>query len=253
MLFLVATPIGNLGDITLRALEVLKNADVIACEDTRHSLRLLQHFEIRKPLVSYHEHNEAMRAAELLARLQCGENVAVITDAGMPGISDPGQRLLRACIENKITYTIIPGPSAVLTALVGSGFPSEQFFFGGFLPTKSGQREREIRAAGARAETSIFFESPHRLLKTLVIFHKLFPLRQLCVARELTKQFEEFRIGAADELTGHFTAHPPKGEIVLLVRALSKEERRERMREQRETCDAARDENDAENENESFD
>lgn len=226
MLFLVATPIGNLGDITLRALEVLKNADVIACEDTRHSLRLLQHYEIRKPLVSYHEHNEAMRAAELLGRLQRGENVAVITDAGMPGISDPGQRLLRACAENGIACTVIPGPSAVLTALVGSGFPSEEFFYGGFLPNKSGGREREVLAAGARAETSVFFESPHRLLKTLALFHERFPLRKLCVARELTKQFEEYRIDAAGELLSHYTEHPPKGEIVLLVRALTKEERR---------------------------
>jgi 16S rRNA (cytidine1402-2'-O)-methyltransferase len=227
MLFLVATPIGNLGDITLRALEVLKNADVIACEDTRHSAHLLRHYEIHKPLVSYHEHNEAMRTAELLTRLQRGENVAVISDAGMPGISDPGQRLLRACIENGIAYTIIPGPSAVLTALVGSGFPGEQFFFGGFLPTKSGQREREVIAAGTRAETSIFFESPYRLVKTLEVFAEKFPSRVLCVARELTKQFEEFRIAIASDLVRHYTGHPPKGEIVLLVRALTKEERRE--------------------------
>src|SRR5438094_1956315 len=163
MLYVVATPIGNLGDITLRALEVLKNADVIACEDTRHSGHFLKHYEIAKPLVSYHEHNEAMRTAELLVRLQRGENVAVITDAGLPGISDPGARLLRACIENEIDYTIIPGASSVLSALVGSGFPSEQFFFGGFLPSKSGQRERELLAANTRSETSIFFESPHRL------------------------------------------------------------------------------------------
>lgn len=226
MLSLVATPIGNLGDITLRALETLKNADVIACEDTRHSLRLLQHYEIRRPLVSYHEHNEAMRTAELLARLQHGENVAVITDAGMPGISDPGQRLLRACMENGIACTVLPGPSAVLTALVGSGFPSEAFFYGGFLPNKSGGRERDILAAGGRAETSVFFESPHRILKTLEVFARHFPARELCVARELTKQFEEYRTGLPADLVSHYTVHPPKGEIVLLVRALTKEERR---------------------------
>ena len=167
-----------------------------------------------------------MRAAELLARLQRGENVAVISDAGLPGISDPGQRLLRLCVENGIAYTVIPGPSAVLTALVGSGFPSEEFFYGGFLPNKSGGRERDILAAGARAETSVFFESPHRILKTLELFARHFPARQLCVARELTKQFEEYRIGLPAELASHYTAHPPKGEIVLLVRALTKEERR---------------------------
>ena len=227
MLFLVATPIGNLGDITLRALETLKSADVIAAEDTRHSAILLQHYSIRKPMVSYHEHNEAMRTAELIEQLKEGRNVAVITDAGMPGISDPGRRLLRACIENRIPYTIIPGPSAVLTALVGSGFPAEEFFYGGFLPVKSGGREREIVEAGRRAETSIFFESPHRLMKTLEVFREKLPGRMLCVARELTKQFEEFRSGLPEELIVRFSAAPPRGEIVLLVCGLSRQERRE--------------------------
>ncbi len=227
MLYLVATPIGNLGDITLRALEVLKGADIIAAEDTRHSGNLLRHYEIQKPLVSYHEHNEAQRTAELLERLREGKNIALVTDAGMPGISDPGHRLLRACIENGISYTIIPGASAVLTALIGSGFDAEQFYYGGFLPSKSGGREREILAAGHRNETSVFFESPHRILKSLEVFREHFPSRTLCVARELTKQFEEFRIGAPGELVSHYTAHPAKGEIVLLVRALTKQERRE--------------------------
>ena len=226
MLYLVATPIGNLGDITLRALEVLKSVDLIAAEDTRHSSILLRHFGIHKPLLSYHEHNEARRAAELIGRLRAGEKVAVISDAGMPGINDPGHRILRACIENGLPYTIIPGPSSVLTALTGSGFPTERFFFGGFLPVKSGGREREVLAAGARVETSVFFESPHRLLKTLAVFACHFPDRVLCVARELTKTFEEFRAGNPAELAAHYTAHPPKGEIVLLVRALTKVERR---------------------------
>ena len=235
MLYLVATPIGNLGDITLRALEVLKSVDLIAAEDTRHSGNLLRHYSIQKPMVSYHEHNEAMRTAELLERLKDGLNVAVISDAGMPGISDPGQRLLRACIENQIPYTIIPGPSSVLTALVGSGFPAEQFFYGGFLPNTSGRREREVLAAGPRAETSIFFESPYRLVKTLELFRLHFPDRMLCVARELTKQFEEFRLGLAEGLTAHYSAHPPKGEIVLLVSGLSRQERRQRDKELNET------------------
>jgi len=229
MLYLIATPIGNLGDISLRALETLKSVDVIAAEDTRHSLILLRRYEIEKPLVSYHQHNEAMRTAELVQRLKDGANVAVITDAGMPSISDPGHRLLSACIEHQIPYTVIPGASSVLTALVGSGFSTERFFFGGFLPTKSGQREREVLGAGHRSETSIFFESPFRLVKTLELFKQHFPTRSLCVARELTKQFEEFRIGNGAELADHYTKHPPKGEIVLLVQALSKQEIREQM------------------------
>src|SRR2546421_5395257 len=154
MLYVVATPIGNLNDITLRALEVLEAADVIAAEDTRHSGNLLRHFEIRKPLVSYHQHNEAMRTAELAERLAAGENVALITDAGMPGLSDPGARLIRACIERGLPYTIVPGVSAITTALVGSGFRLDQFCYRGFLPVKSGQREGELRAAAERAETT---------------------------------------------------------------------------------------------------
>jgi len=220
MLYLVPTPIGNLGDITQRAIEALRTADVIACEDTRHSLRLLNHLEIRKPLISYHEHNEARRTAELTGRLREGANVAIITDAGMPGISDPGHRLLRACIAEGLAYTVLPGPSAVLTALVGSGFPAESFYYGGFLPVKSGQRERVLAGAAARAETSIFFESPHRIQRTLEACARLCPERQLCVARELTKQFEEYRIGTGPELAAHYAAHPAKGEIVFLVRAV---------------------------------
>ena len=218
MLYLVATPIGNLGDITLRALEVLKSVDLIACEDTRHSGHLLAHFEIRKPLISYHEHNEARRTAELIEELAAGKNIAIITDAGLPGISDPGHRLLRACIERGLPYTILPGPSAILTALIGSGFPAEAFFYGGFLPVKSGGRERDVRAAMEREVTSVFFESPHRLLKTLEVCATLFPERKVCIARELTKTYEEFRIGTGPELLAHYSAKPVKGEIVFLVR-----------------------------------
>ncbi len=217
MLFVVATPIGNLGDITLRAVEVLKSADVIAAEDTRHSGLLLKHLEIKKPFVSYHEHNEAARTTELVERLGGGENVALITDAGMPGLSDPGVRLIRECIKRELPFTIIPGPSSILTALLGSGFSTEKFSFRGFLPVKSGQRERELRAAAERDETAIFFESPYRLTKTLAACIDIMPERQLCVARELTKKFEEFRRGTASELLAHYQAHPPKGEIVLVI------------------------------------
>jgi 16S rRNA (cytidine1402-2'-O)-methyltransferase len=217
MLYVVATPIGNLSDITLRALDVLKSVDVIAAEDTRHSGILLKRYEIKKPLVSYHEHNEAMRTAQLVERLVAGETVALITDAGTPGVSDPGARLIRECIRRELPFTIIPGPSSILPALVGSGFSSQKFFFAGFLPVKSGQRERELQAAAEGDETTIFFESPYRLTKTLKACMDIMPGRQLCVARELTKKFEEFRRGTASELLARYEAHLPKGEIVLLI------------------------------------
>jgi 16S rRNA (cytidine1402-2'-O)-methyltransferase len=227
MLYVVATPIGNLGDITLRALEILKDVDLIAAEDTRHSGILLKRYQINKPLISYHEHNEAMRTAQLIERLAAGEKIALVTDAGTPGVSDPGARLIRECIKREVDFTIVPGPSSILTAVVGSGFSNEKFFFGGFLPTKSGQRERELRAAAVREETSIYFESPYRLTKALKALTEILLAtaspsgggqdRQLCVARELTKKFEEFRRGTAAELLAHYEAHPPKGEIVLLI------------------------------------
>jgi 16S rRNA (cytidine1402-2'-O)-methyltransferase len=220
MLYVVSTPIGNLGDITLRALEVLKSVDVIAAEDTRHSGMLLKHFEIKKPLLSYHEHNEAMRAAQLVERIAAGEDIALITDAGTPALSDPGTRLIRECIKRGLPFTIIPGPSSILAALVGSGFSTEKFCFRGFLPIKSGQRERELLAAVNREETTIFFESPYRLTKTLAACIEIMPDRQLCVARELTKKFEEFRRGTASELLAHYQANPPKGEIVLMISEL---------------------------------
>jgi 16S rRNA (cytidine1402-2'-O)-methyltransferase len=217
MLYVVGTPIGNLDDITLRALAVLKSVDLIAAEDTRHSGNLLRHFEIRKPLVSYHEHNEAMRTAALIERLAAGETVALITDAGMPGLSDPGARLIRKCIERDLPFTIVPGVSAITTALVGSGFGMEQFCYRGFLPTKSGQRARELTAAAGREETTVFFESPYRINKTLAACAELMPERQICVARELTKKFEEFRRGTGAELLAHYEAHPAKGEITLVI------------------------------------
>ena len=219
MLYVVATPIGNLGDITLRALEVLKSVDLVAAEDTRHSGLLMKHFGIKKPFISYHKHNEAKRTAELVERLAAGENVALITDAGTPGLSDPGLRLVRECIQRELSFTIIPGPSSILTALVGSGFSTEKFSFRGFLPVKAGRRERELRAAAESGETVIFFESPYRLTKTLAACIYVMPDRQLCIARELTKKFEEFRRGTAHEVFAHFQAHPPKGEIVLVISA----------------------------------
>jgi 16S rRNA (cytidine1402-2'-O)-methyltransferase len=217
MLYVVATPIGNLSDITLRALEVLRGVDLVAAEDTRHSGLLLKHFEIKKPFISYHKHNEAARAAELVGRLARGENVALITDAGTPGLSDPGLRLIRECVNHELPFTIVPGPSSILIALLGSGFFTEKFSFRGFLPVKSGRRERELRTAAEHEETTIFFESPYRLVKTLRACNTIMPDRQLCIGRELTKKFEEFRRGTAAELLAHYEAHPAKGEMVLVV------------------------------------
>jgi 16S rRNA (cytidine1402-2'-O)-methyltransferase len=217
VLYVVASPIGNLADITIRALEVLRQVDLIAAEDTRHTSLLLHRYEIKKPLTSFHEHNEARRTAELVERLRAGANIALLTDAGMPSVSDPGFRLIAACREADLPMTIIPGPSAVLAALVGSGLPTHAFYFGGFLPVKSGQRSRELTVAISRNCTSIYFESPHRLQKTLAELEALVPSHPICVARELTKQFETFHRGTAQELKKHFADHPPRGEITLVI------------------------------------
>jgi 16S rRNA (cytidine1402-2'-O)-methyltransferase len=222
MLYLVGSPIGNLSDITLRALEVLKEADTIAAEDTRRSSILLNRYQISKPLISFHEHNEARRTAELIVRLGSGEKVALLTDAGMPSISDPGYRLVRACIESEIRFEVVPGPSAILTALVGSGLPTDRFYFGGFLPVKSGQREKELLQALERTGTSIYFESPHRITRSLGVIQQAEPNREVCVARELTKQFEEYRRGTVETVLAHYMAHHPKGEITFLIRGRGK-------------------------------
>lgn len=217
---IVPTPIGNLGDITLRALEVLRAADRIACEDTRHSAPLLSHHGISgKPLVSLHEHNEERRAPELAAAARAGETIALISDAGMPGISDPGYRLVQACLAAGTPVEVLPGPSAVITALIGSGMPCHAFRFGGFLSVKPGKRRAALTESLQSGETGIFFESPHRLVSTLAILTEIDPAARVCVARELTKKFETYHRGSAAELLAHFQTHPPKGEIVLLVHA----------------------------------
>lgn len=217
MLTVVPTPIGNLQDITLRAIQALRDADLVAAEDTRHSGLLLHHLGIKKPMVSLHDHNETSRSAALVDEIAAGKSIALVTDAGMPGISDPGFRLIRACRERNLPLTVLPGPSAVLTALVGSGLPAATFFFGGFLPVKSGQRRAELERAVARTETAVYFESPHRLVKSLAVLAEIAPEATVCVARELTKKFEESRRGPAAELLAHYEAHPPKGEITLLI------------------------------------
>jgi 16S rRNA (cytidine1402-2'-O)-methyltransferase len=217
LLTLVPTPIGNLEDITLRAIRVLREADVIAAEDTRHASVLLKHHDISRPLISLHEHNEAQRAEEIVKRLAAGENIAMLTDAGTPGISDPGFRVVQACIDRGLEFTVLPGPSSILPALVGSGLPLHEFYFGGFLPVKSGRRKNVLEAALGRRETSVFFESPHRIAKSLAVLAELAPDRQVCVARELSKKFEEYRRGTAAELSARAEKQPPRGEICLLV------------------------------------
>jgi 16S rRNA (cytidine1402-2'-O)-methyltransferase len=216
-LYLVGTPIGNLADLTFRAHGILASVDIIACEDTRHSLALLQHYAIRKPLLSLHEHNEAGRSQQLLQELRSGRSIALISDAGMPLVSDPGQRLLHEIRHAGIPYEVIPGPSAPVTALVGSGLPATEFSFGGFLPVKSGQRRRTLEQALARDHTSVFFESPHRLIGTLEIIAEIAPERQICVARELTKKFQEYHTNTAGNCLTHYNARSIKGEITLVL------------------------------------
>ena len=219
-IILVPTPIGNLGDITLRALEVLKSVDRIACEDTRRSGILLAHHGITgKSLVSLHEHNESRKSPELVAAAKTGERIAFISDAGMPGVSDPGYRLVQACLEQDVPFEVLPGPSAVLTALIGSGLPCHAFRFGGFLSVKSGKRRTAMATALDSGETGIFFESPHRIVSTLEILTEIAPVAKVCVARELTKKFETYHRGTAGELLEWFKSHGTKGEMVILMNA----------------------------------
>lgn len=217
MISFVPTPIGNRSDITLRALDVLRDADLIACEDTRHSRPLLKHFEIDCPLVSLHDHNEAKRIDELTVKAKQGLHIAAITDAGMPLISDPGYRLLQSCIEQEIPYTVLPGPSAVITALAGSGLPCHSFRFDGFLPVKKGKRRKALEYAVQSGCTAIFFESPHRIVSTLEILTEIKPDAHVCAARELSKKFETYHRGTSLDLFSYFSERPPKGEIVLLI------------------------------------
>lgn len=217
-IILVPTPIGNLGDITLRALEILKSADRIACEDTRRSGILLSHHGISgKSLTSLHEHNESRKSPELVAAAKAGETIAFISDAGMPGVSDPGYRLVQACLDADVPFEVLPGPSAVLTALIGSGLPCHAFRFGGFLSVKPGKRRSTMQAALESGETGIFFESPHRILSTLEILTEIAPEAKICVARELTKKFETYHRGTAAELLEWFKSHGTKGEMVILM------------------------------------
>jgi 16S rRNA (cytidine1402-2'-O)-methyltransferase len=218
-LYLVATPIGNLEDITLRAIRILKQVDLIACEDTRQTQKLLNHYGIEKPTISYHEHNEASRAAELVEKLVKEARIAVVSDAGMPGISDPGFRLVSSAIKRGVPVVPIPGPAAFISALVASGLPVGSFSFRGFLPVKGGARTRELEKIQHSAETEIFYEAPHRIRETLEdIVAALGAERRIVIARELTKIHEEFLRGTASQVLGVVKARGGiKGEITLLI------------------------------------
>jgi 16S rRNA (cytidine1402-2'-O)-methyltransferase len=213
-LVVCATPIGNLEDVTLRVLDTLRTADVVACEDTRHTKVLLDRHGISARLVSFHEHNERARAQDLAARIAQGETVALVSDAGMPLISDPGYALVQACIREGLAVEVLPGASAVVTALIASGLPAERWRFVGFLPRKRGQRERLLAQT---VETLVAFESPRRLVATLEMLALIDAERPVAVCRELTKLHEEVRRGSAAELAAHYGEKAPKGEVVLVV------------------------------------
>jgi 16S rRNA (cytidine1402-2'-O)-methyltransferase len=216
-LYLVATPIGNLADITHRAVEVLSRVAVIACEDTRHTRKLLQHYGIVTKTISYHEHNEQERARHLVDLLRDGKDVAVVSDAGTPAISDPGFRLVRAAIENDLTVVPVPGPSALISALIAAGLPTDEFFFGGFLPARSNARRTRLNELRSVPGTLVFYEAPHRLAETLKDALEILGEREAVVARELTKLHEEIRRGRLSELAEHYSSEEPRGEIVLLI------------------------------------
>jgi 16S rRNA (cytidine1402-2'-O)-methyltransferase len=216
-LYLVATPIGNLEDITLRALRILKEVDKIACEDTRHTLKLLNHFEIHRPLVSYHEHNELTRAPELVLAMEQGAQIALVSDAGMPLVSDPGHRLVSLCIRHRIPVVPIPGPSALVAALSASGLPNEEFVFLGFLPNRGSERRRALERLRIEERTLIFYEAPHRIAETIADALAILGDRPACIAREVTKLHEEFRRGKLFELMQSLEEHPARGEITLLI------------------------------------
>lgn len=217
ILYIVPTPVGNLGDMTFRSIEVLKSVDFILCEDTRHSGRLLQHFEIQKPLIAYHQHNEHKTVDQLVERMQSGQQFALITDAGTPGISDPGFLLIRACIQAGVEVICLPGATAFVPALVQSGWSTDSFLFEGFLPQKKG-RKTKLEQLAQENRTIVLYESPFRLLKLLEEIKLYFGSeRKIAVCREISKLHQETKRGNADELIAHYSQHSPKGEIVVVV------------------------------------
>jgi 16S rRNA (cytidine1402-2'-O)-methyltransferase len=216
-LYLVGTPIGNLEDITLRALRILKEADQIACEDTRHTQKLLTHYDIHKPLVSYHEHNELTRAPELVVAMEQGAKIALVSDAGMPLVSDPGHRLVMLCLRHHIPVVPIPGPSALLASLSASGMPTEEFLFVGFLPSRGGERRRALERLRIEERTIILYEAPHRVAECVAEALEILGERPACLAREVTKLHEEFVRGKLSEIATALEERPARGEITLIL------------------------------------
>jgi 16S rRNA (cytidine1402-2'-O)-methyltransferase len=216
-LYLVATPLGNLEDITLRAIRTLRECDLVAAEDTRRSGLLLKHLGLSKPFLSCFHFNEARRAVEIVERLRQGAKIALISDAGSPGISDPGQRLVRQVLDAGLRVEPVPGPCALIAALTAGGLPTDEFYFAGFLPHKAGQRKRKLESLVALDATLVLYESPYRIAKLLGELNQIFPERQVVLARELTKKFEEFLRGTPAELLAAASQRPPKGEFVALV------------------------------------
>jgi 16S rRNA (cytidine1402-2'-O)-methyltransferase len=217
MLYIVATPIGNLKDITLRALEVLKSVDLIACEDTRHTQILLDHYALKTPTTSFFQHNRFIKGKYLLGLLREGKNIALVSDAGMPGILDPGYHLINLAIKNNLEITVIPGPVALVNALVLSGKPSHKFIFAGFLPPRSIARSNRLKELARLKYTVVFYESPHRILATLEDIQTVFGDQEIVVARELTKKFEELKRGSAKAILEALKKQKPRGEFVLVV------------------------------------
>jgi 16S rRNA (cytidine1402-2'-O)-methyltransferase len=219
VLYVVATPIGNLDDISLRALRVLKEVELIAAEDTRHTRILLDRYDIRTALISYHEHNEKTQAPRLVERMNRGESIALVSDAGTPAISDPGYRLVLDAINSGIVVTPIPGPSAIIAALSASGLPTDRFVFEGFMPAKKGERESRLEALREESRTIIFYEAPHRLKECLAAIGRILGNRDVVIARELSKLHEEFLRGTIDEIAEQLAAREIKGEVTVIVRA----------------------------------
>jgi 16S rRNA (cytidine1402-2'-O)-methyltransferase len=216
-LFICATPIGNMEDITVRVIKTLKSVDLIAAEDTRQALKICNRYHIRSPLTSYHEHNEKKRSKLLLEQLKSGKSIALVSNAGTPGLSDPGYRLIKACIEEGVAVEILPGPAAAIAALVVSGLATDKFVFEGFLPRRKGERGRALQRLVSESRTVILYESPHRILSLLQEMEELFEGRKVALVRELTKKFEEVVRGTPTEILSHFKSKAPRGELVIVI------------------------------------